>query len=160
MNLANTITGLESPAGNWQEKGEVRDNESTIVNTQQRILKSALVALGEGNISEVLDRFGDHFTFTDCALTLEFTSKLRLAEFFEKSRDLFPDTKLETVAFWEEGDHAMAQWMLSATQTVPHGSIRYQLPISLFGATIVRIENERIVEWFDYHDQSPSRRWV
>ena len=29
---------------------------------------------------------------------------------------------------------------------------------SLFGATIVRVENGKIVEWSDYYDQSSSRR--
>jgi ketosteroid isomerase-like protein len=81
-----------------------------------------------------------------------------LTEFFEKSRELFPDTALEIISIFEEGDHAVAQWKLSATQTVPYGSISYRFPISLFGATIVRVENERIVQWSDYYDQSSSRR--
>jgi ketosteroid isomerase-like protein len=158
MNLANTITELEQQAGNRQGKGIVRDVESTMVNTPQRMLQSALDASREGNISDVLERFADDFTFNDHTLTLEFTDKLRLREFFEKSRELFPDTALEIVSIVEEGDHAIAQWKLSATQIIPYGSITYRCPIFLFGATIVRVDNGKIVEWADYHDQSSSRR--
>ncbi|SRR6266404_3315565 len=51
------------------------------ISTPQWILQSALAALSEGRISEVLDQFDDHFTFTDHALALEFTDKGRLTEF-------------------------------------------------------------------------------
>jgi ketosteroid isomerase-like protein len=154
MNLATTTTELEQKAGN----PVVRDDEPSMVNTPHQILQSALDALREGNISEVLEQFADDFTFNDHPLTLEFTEKLRLREFFEKSRELFPDTALEIVSIFEEGDHAIAQWRLSAMQIVPYGSISYRFPIFLFGATIVRVENGRIVQWTDYHDQSSSRR--
>jgi steroid delta-isomerase-like uncharacterized protein len=169
MNLANTITELEQQEGDRQEKG-VRDDESTVVNTPQQILQSALDALHDGNISEVLEQFADDFSFNDHTLTLEFTDKLRLREFFEKSRELFPDTALEIVSIFEEGGHAIAQWKLSAMQVVPYGwelsamqivpygSISYRFPIFLFGATIVRVENGKIVQWSDYYDQSSSRR--
>jgi ketosteroid isomerase-like protein len=158
MNLANPINGLEEQAVNWQEKGVVRGGGSTMLNTPQQILQSALDALREGNISEVLEQFADDFTFNDHALTLEFTDKPRLTEFFEKSRELFPGTTLEIVSLFGRGEHAIAQWKLSATQTVPYGSTSYRFPISLFGATIVRVQNERIVQWSDYYDQSSSRR--
>jgi steroid delta-isomerase-like uncharacterized protein len=158
MNLANTITELEQQAGKQQEKGVVRDHESTIVNTPRQILESALDAQRDGNISEVLEQLADDFTFKDHALTLEFTDKPQLRKFFEKSRELFPDTALEIVSIFEDGDHAIAQWKLSATQIAPYGSISHRFPISLYGATIVRVQNERIVQWTDYHDQSSLRR--
>jgi ketosteroid isomerase-like protein len=158
MNLANTITELEQQASNQQEKGVVRDHESTIVNTPRQVLQSALDALREGNIPEVLEQFANNFMFDDHTLTLEFTDKLRLREFLEKSRELFPDTALDLLSLFEDGDHAIGQWKLSAAQTVPYGSTSYRFPIFLFGATIVRVENGKIVQWSDYHDQSSSRR--
>jgi len=131
---------------------------SITVNAPQRILTSSLTALGEGKISEVLDQFDDHFTFTDHALALEFTDKGRLTDFLHKSRELFPDTAVEVVSIFESGDHAIAEWKLTATQTAPYGSISYRFPILLHGSTIVRIENERITRWSDYYDQNTSRR--
>jgi hypothetical protein len=102
MNLENTITAPESPAGNWQEKGLVYDDGSTTARSPQQILQSALTALREGNVSEVLELFADHFTFNDHLLTLQFTDKRHLREFFEKSRELFPDTALEIVSLFGE----------------------------------------------------------
>jgi hypothetical protein len=105
-----------------------------------------------------VEQFDEPFTFNDHALALEFTDKPRLTAFFEKSRELFPDSTLEIVSLFESGDHAIAQWKLSATQTVPYGSISCRLPISLQGSTIARVEHGKIVEWSDYYDQSSSRR--
>lgn len=134
------------------------DDDSSRMSGPLCTLQSALTALSEGRVQELVEQFADNFTFNDHALTIEFTDKPRLSEFFEKSRELFPDTTLEIVSLCEAGDRAIAQWKLSATQTVPYGSIRYRFPISLFGATIVRVENGRIVEWVDYYDQGSSRR--
>jgi hypothetical protein len=62
-----------------------------------------LTALNEGKISEAVDRFNDHFTFTDHALGLEFIDKERLTDFFQKSRELFPDPVVEAEATFESG---------------------------------------------------------
>src|SRR5215469_6024093 len=129
-----------------------------LLRTPKQILQSALDALSGGKISEVVTQFNERFIFNDHALALEFTDKARLTEFLNKSRELFPDTRLELLSVFEDGDHAIAQWKLSATQTVPYGSISYRFPISLFGSTIARVENGRIVRWSDYYDQSSSRR--
>src|SRR5271154_2809925 len=80
--------------------GLVSDDESNQVNGPRRILQSALAALSEGRVSEVVEQLDEHFTFNDYALALEFTDKLRLTEFFEKARELFPDTTLEIVSLF------------------------------------------------------------
>src|SRR5260370_8357591 len=116
----------------------------TGISTPQWILQSALAALSEGRISEVLDQFDDHFTFTDHALVLEFTDKGRLTEFLHKSRELFPDTVVEVVSIVECGDHAFAEWNLTATQSVPYGSIYLRLPISLRGTSVVHVKDVKI----------------
>jgi limonene-1,2-epoxide hydrolase len=134
------------------------DDESTQVNTPQRILRSVLAGLSEGRISEAVAQFSDRLIFNDHGVALEFTDKARLTEFLEKARELFPDTTLEIVSLFESGDHAVAEWKLAATQTTSYGSISYRVPISLYGSTIVHIENEKIVQWSDYYDQSSARR--
>jgi len=85
-----------------------------------------LTALSEGKIVEVVEQFDDRFTFTDHALAIEFTDKERLTEFLHKSRELFPDTALEVISIFQSGDYAIAEWELTATQTVPYGSISYR----------------------------------
>jgi steroid delta-isomerase-like uncharacterized protein len=135
------------------------DGDSISLNAPRAILQSALTALSAGKISQVVARFDEQFKFNDYALTLEFTEKMRLTEFLEKSRELFPDTALEVAAVMESGDRAVAEWKLTATQTVPFfGNTSYRLRISIRGATVIRAEHGRIVEWSDYYDQSSSRR--
>jgi hypothetical protein len=108
--------------------------------------------LNQRDISGAVNQFADDFTFHDYALDLEFTEKGRLVEFFQKSRELFPDTTLEC------GDYAIAEWKLKATDSQPFGSISYRSPILLRGSTIVQIKNGRVAHWSDYYGQLTSRR--
>lgn len=130
------------------------------VSAPKRILQSVLAALNEVKISKAVDQFDDHFTFTDHALDLEFTDKGRLVEFFQKSRELFPDTVVEVDSTFQCGDYVIAEWKLAATtQTVPYGSTRFAIPIYLRGTSIVRVENRRITHWSDYYDRNRSWRF-
>ena len=115
--------------------------------TPREVLKSMLVSLSEGNIAEFLQEFDDHFTFTDHALSLEFTHKERLFEFLQRSRELFPDTMIEVGSTFEHRDHAIAEWRLVATENVSYGSMKFRLPISLSGVSVVQIGNEGIIRW-------------
>jgi len=125
----------------------------------RHILESALTALGDGRVSEVVEAFDDRFTFDDQALKLQFTDKERLSEFFRKGRELFPDTALEVISTFECGNHIVAEWKITAREIMPLGSMQLRLPISFQGASIVRIENQRISSWSDYYDQNTSRRF-
>jgi hypothetical protein len=81
--------------------------------------------------------------------SLDAADKGRLTEFCQKAREMFPDTVLEVGSIFECGDYAIAEWKLSATQTVPYGSISYRFPILLPGSTIVQIKDGRIARWAD-----------
>jgi len=152
------IAGHELQATMREPVVSRRDDQSTRENAPQWILRSVLGALSEGRISEAVAQFSDRFKFNDHGVVLEFTDKPRLTEFFEKARQLFPDTTLEIVSLFESEDHAVAEWKLAATQTAPYGSISYRVPISLHGSTIVHVDDGKIVRWSDYYDQSTSRR--
>ena len=124
------------------------------------VLRSVFAALNERNISRAVDQFADDFVFDDYALDLQFTDKGRLTEFFQKSRELFPDTVVEVDSSFQCGDHAIAEWKLTATtQAVPYGSTRFRIPITLRGTSIVRTENGRITYWSDYYDKNRSWRF-
>jgi ketosteroid isomerase-like protein len=135
------------------------DASSIELAASERTLRSVLTALNEGRISDAVSRFDDHFTFIDAALDLEFTEKGRLIEFFRKSRELFPDTALEIESTFAYGDHAAAEWKLTATQAESYGSQDYRFPIVVRGSTIVRVDNGRVVRWSEYYDQLTSRRY-
>src|SRR5262249_3221718 len=134
------------------------DTVVTTVSAPQYVLQSVLTALRDGKIPEAVDNFDDHFTFNDHGLGLEFADKERLSEFFRKSRELFPETVLEVISIFECGDHVIAEWKITATETLACGSLQLRSPISLPGASIVRVENGRIISWSDYYDQGRSRR--
>src|SRR5262249_16877354 len=121
----------------------IRMNSSTNRNVMWKggttplyLLRAVLAALNQGRISEAIDQFDDNFTFNDRALGLEFADKARLREFFEKSRELFPDTTVQVVSTYESGDTAFAEWRLTATWPTYYGSVPLQLPMSLPGASI------------------------
>src|SRR5215467_13625583 len=108
------------------------DTTSIGVSAPKRILQSVLAALNEGKIAKAVDQFDDRFSFSDHALDLEFTDKGRLVEFFQKTRELFPDTVVEVDSTFQCGDHVLAEWKLTATQTVSGpGSTHFRFPISL-----------------------------
>jgi SnoaL-like domain len=136
------------------------DIASIGVDAPGRILQSVLAALNEGEISNAVDQFDEHFTFTDHALDLAFTHKERLVKFFQQSRELFPDTIVEVDSTFQCGDYTIAEWKLTATQTVPYyGSTTLRVPIFARGTSIVHCENGRITHWSDYYDQIRSRRF-
>src|SRR5262247_984822 len=91
-------------------------------------------------------------------LCAEFTDKGRLVEFFQKTRELFPDTVVEVDSSFQCGDYVSAEWKLTGT-TVPYGSTRFRIPISLRGTSIVHTKNGRITRWSDYYDQNRSWRF-
>ena len=81
-----------------------------------------------------------------------------LTRFFQKSRELFPDTMVEANAVFENGDVAVAEWKLRATNIVPFGAARLRDRVSLSGASVIQTRNGRITRWFDYYDGAKSRR--
>ena len=157
MKVANTVIGSESLAVGLRGRSVLPgDDEVTIIATPQQILRSALAALSEGRISEIVGQFADRFIFSDHALKFEFTDKTRLTEFLEKSRELFRDMSLEIDSLFESRDYAVAEWRRAATESVRLVSIGHHVPISLQGSTIIGVENGKIVRWSEYYDQSSS----
>src|ERR1700704_1008920 len=137
----------------------VLDNASVEATTPDRILQTALTAWRQGNLVEVVDQFNDQFTFTDHALGLEFKDKGRLTEFLAKIRELFPDSERRDNTIFSSGGRVITEWTATATKTEPFldGRLR-KVPISARGISVVQIQNEKISQWSDYHDQMRSRR--
>ena len=134
------------------------NNRSSRRKTPERVLQSMLLALNEGRISDAVADFDDQFIFADHALDLEFTDRANLADFFQKSRELFPDAVVDVLSIRESGDQAVAEWKLTATQSVRYGNMLFRFRISLSGVTIACTQNGKIVRWSDYYDQMTSRR--
>lgn len=122
------------------------------------IVRSVVIALNKEQISDAVDQFADQFTFTDHALSLEFTQKERLIDFFCKSRELQPDASMKIVSIFQAEDNIAAEWELTATQEESSGYFCRRLPICLQGVTVVQVKNGRISRWSDFYDQVQSRR--
>jgi steroid delta-isomerase-like uncharacterized protein len=126
------------------------------------VVSTVLMHLKDGKIQDATACFAEKFEFNDRGIGLEFKDRERLAEFFQKIRELYPDSSLQTDRILVSGDYVATEWTLRATLTEPFYSglsrLSRMIPISLHGASIVQIENGKITEWTDYYDGRTSRR--
>lgn len=119
----------------------------------------ALSDLNSGRIDDLIANFAEQFRFKDHGIGLEFTEKERLAEFFRKAREFYPDSVLRTDGIFVSGDRVITEWTRRTTLTEPfYGSLSRKVPISLRGASIIRIDDGKITDWSDYYDGLASRR--
>jgi steroid delta-isomerase-like uncharacterized protein len=125
----------------------------------EKIVLAVVSHLNEGNIEDAIALFADQFSFKDHGTRLEFNTKDRLAEYFRKARELYPDMLVQIDTIFVSGDRALTEWTLQTTLLEPlFGNWKQRVPISLHGASVVRIENGRIMSWSDYYDGLISRR--
>ena len=124
-----------------------------------KIMLAVISHLNEGNIEDAVALFADQFSFKDQGIRLEFNTKDRLAEFFWKARELYPDALFQAERIFVSGSIALTEWTLQATLIEPaFGNCKWKVPISLPGASVIRTENGRITSWSDYYDGLVSRR--
>ena len=123
------------------------------------VVLTVLSHLNNGQIEEALAGFAEEFRFEDHGMGLEFKDKERLAEFFYRTRELYPDSFLQTDTIFVGGNRVIAEWTLRFTLTEPFfGGLKRTVKVSVQGVSIVRIENRNIAEWADYYDGLTSRR--
>ena len=123
------------------------------------VILTVLTDLKNGKIEDAIARFDEEFRFKDHGIGLEFKDKERLGEFFQKARELYPNSFLHTDTILVSGDHVITEWTLQATWPEPfYGQLSREVRVSLHGISVVRTENARITEWSDYYDGLTSRR--
>ena len=136
-----------------------RDNDTTPSIDAVNEAVAALSQLNNGKIEEALAGFAEEFRFKDHGIGLEFKDKGRLGEFFQKTRELYPDSFVHTNTLFVSGSRVITEWTLRFTLTEPFfGGLKRNLKVSVQGVSIVEIENGNIVEWADYYDGLTSRR--
>jgi ketosteroid isomerase-like protein len=145
------------------ETGIKGEAEMTYVETEtairSEVVSTVLMHLNEGDIQDAIACFAEKFEFNDRGIGLEFKDRERLAEFFQKTLELYPDSSLQTDRILVSGDYVVTEWTRRYTLTEPfYGGLSRKVPISLHGASVVRIENGKITEWADYYDGLTSRR--
>jgi hypothetical protein len=125
----------------------------------EEVVLTAVTNLNDGKISETIASFEEEFTLRDHGIGLDFNDKVRLAEFFRKTREFYPDSFVQVDTIFVSGDRVFVQWTLRASLTEPFfGGLSKRVPITLQGVSIVRMDNGRISDWADYYDGLTSRR--
>ena len=102
--------------------------------TPKKVVPAVIMQLNEGQIEDALASFADEFRFKDHGIGLEFRDKKSLAEFFQKTREFYPDSSIHIDAIFVSGDHVIGR------------------------ASILRTENGKITDWRDYYDGLTARR--
>jgi ketosteroid isomerase-like protein len=129
------------------------------VTAQGQAVETMLMHLKNGKIRDAAACFAENFEFKDRGIGLEFKNRERLAEFFQKTRELYPDSSLQTDTIFVSGDHVITEWTLETTLVEPfYGGLLRKVPVSLHGTSIVRIDHGKITDWSDYYDGLTSRR--
>lgn len=127
--------------------------------TPEKIISAVIMQLNDGQVEDAAASFAEDFRFKDHGIGLEFTDKVRLTEFFQKARELYPDYVQRVDRIFVSGDYVITQWTLQVTITEPfYGGLTRKVPISLAGVSVVRIRDYKIADWTDYYDGLSSRR--
>jgi steroid delta-isomerase-like uncharacterized protein len=129
------------------------------VTDREELILSVLRDLRNGHVEDATGRFAEEFRFKDHGMGLEFKDKERLAEFFQKTRELYPDSVLRTDTILMSGNHVITEWTLQTTLNEPfYGGLTRRVQVSLHGTSIMRTENGMITDWAHYYDGLTSRR--
>jgi hypothetical protein len=137
-----------------------RRTEMVEMEVLEGVVLNVLERLRNGKIEDAIACFAEEFSFKDHGVDVEFKNKERLAEFFRKARELYPDSLLQTDAIFVSGDRVITEWTLQANVTVPgyYAGISLMFPVSVHGVSIVLIDNGKVADWSDYYDKLNSRR--
>ena len=125
----------------------------------EQVVLSVLTRLNHGNIDDAIARFAEEFAFKDRGIGLEFKDKGRLTEFFQKTREYFPDSSVQVDSILVSFDHVVSEWTFRTSVNEPfYGALSRRVQILLHGVSVVRTRDGEIAEWSDYYDGLTSRR--
>jgi SnoaL-like domain len=127
--------------------------------TSEPVVQVVLQALSEGHVRRAVSQFSNQFTFTDNGLGLTFTDKGRLQEFFNKTRELFPDLSIVPIATLQSGAREICEWKLqNAVTEGALGNFERKVSVSVAGVSVVRLKEGLVTNWTDYYDGLTARR--
>jgi steroid delta-isomerase-like uncharacterized protein len=141
------------------ERGLTMAEVTIKAGVSEEVVLNVLARLKNGQIDDAIACFAEKFTFDDHGIGLEFKDRERLTEFFQKTRELFPDSCLEVESILIGIDHVVGEWTLRTSVTEPfYGALARKVSVVLNGVSVVRTRNAEITEWSDYYDGLTSRR--
>jgi len=136
-------------------KGEIEMSEIAIgKGPLGSAVLTVLTHLKNGEIGDAIDCFAEEFRFKDHGIGLEFSEKKSAwLNSSGKTRELYPDSSLQTDAIFVSGDHVIIRWSLHVTLTEPfYGQLSRKVSVELQGVSIVRTDNGKVTDWADYYD--------
>jgi hypothetical protein len=123
------------------------------------LVSAVFSQLNNRNAEDAAASFAQSFRFKDHGIGLGFSDQVRLAEFFKKTRELYPDYSLQTDKQFVIGDHVITQWTLNVTITEPfYAGLTRRTPVSVAGVSIVHCAKGEITDWAEYYDGLSARR--
>jgi limonene-1,2-epoxide hydrolase len=136
----------------------MNDTQSAVAGCESMVL-TVLTHLKNGEIRKAVDGFADAFTYKDRGIGLEFKDKERLGEFFQKARELYPESVLLTETIFVSGDHVITEWTLrTSISEACFGARSRKVQVTIHGVSVVGAENGKITRWSDYYDGLSARR--
>ena len=127
--------------------------------TPEVVVSGVLDDLRNGRFVKATARFGEGFRYADHGIGVEFRDRARLTEYFSKTRELYPDSSLTANRIFTSSEHVIVEWTLQATVEEPfYGGMSLEVSVSVPGASIVRVQEEEVIDWADYYDGLKSRR--
>jgi len=110
----------------------------------EEVVMTAMTNLNNGRIRDVIASFAEEFRFKDHGTGLDFNDKERLSEFFQKTREFYPDSVVQADEIFVSGDRVIAKWTLRATLTERFfGGLTRNIRISLQGVRVDRADGQR-----------------
>ena len=133
--------------------------ESTATSSQEQVIRNVLEGRANGQMNDATADFAEAFQYKDYGIGLEFHDRKGLAEFFQKTREFYPDSSIHIDAIFVSEDRVIGEWTFQTTLAVPYyGAVMWKHLISLRGASILRTENGKITDWADYYDGLAAQR--
>jgi ketosteroid isomerase-like protein len=126
--------------------------------TNRGIVHAVFAARNAQTIPEALSYFQDDAKFHDYALNLNFDTKERLALYFHKIAETFPDGAIQVDEVLESKETSIVTWTFTAVREPSSYPHQRHVRIVLNGVSIATFCSGRIVEWRDYYDALISQR--
>lgn len=132
---------------------------STTNATPAEIVRYFLLCLDKNQVERAVEHFGEDFVMRDYGLDLEFRDKSRLADFFQKRRDLFPEVHFNLENILADKNIVVLQWSLYGfAEAGSYGQRVFKVHVGTKGASVVECNQGKITRWSDYYDRSSSMR--
>jgi steroid delta-isomerase-like uncharacterized protein len=129
------------------------------ITSHAEIGRRVLLAVDDGQIENAVEQFDEDFLLRDNGLDLELRDRPRLAGFFRKRRDIFPEVHCELNSTIVNEDCAVLQWTLTGfVLSAFYGQRVSRARVKTSGVSVIEFDQGKIRRWSDYYDSLAAMR--